>query len=178
MNKTIFLVGYMGAGKSVIGKSLSDSLRYDFYDLDQYIEKLEGEEISEIFKNRNEVYFRKIENKRLLELTKLSGNKIISTGGGTPCFENNIKILNHTPNSISIYLKTSISILIERLYPKRSTRPLISHLDTKEKLKDFISKHLFERSFYYEKSNIVLETKNEEIDVIKEKIIDVLTKID
>ena len=106
---TIFLVGYMGAGKSVIGKSLSNYLDYDFFDLDEYIEKIEGRKISDIFKKNNEVYFRNIENKCLIELSKKSGDKIISTGGGTPCFENNFKILNETPNSKSIYLKTSIN---------------------------------------------------------------------
>tara|TARA_B100000575_G_scaffold294620_1_gene312268 strand:+ start:90 stop:620 length:531 start_codon:yes stop_codon:yes gene_type:complete len=175
---TIFLVGYMGAGKSVIGKSLSNYLDYDFFDLDEYIEKIEGRKISDIFKKNNEVYFRNIENKCLIELSKKSGDKIISTGGGTPCFENNFKILNETPNSKSIYLKTSINNLVERLYQKKHIRPLISHIKSKEKLKEFIGKHLFERSFYYEKSNIIIETSDNNIEAIRDSIINALTKID
>ena len=84
MNKTvntIFLIGYMGAGKTVIGKSLSKKINYKFYDLDNYIEIKEGKKIPEIFNQKNEVYFRKIENKYLDHLSSINEKKIISTGG-------------------------------------------------------------------------------------------------
>ena len=94
MLNTIFLIGYMGAGKSVVGRLLSQINGFNFYDLDEYIEAKEGKKVSEIFNENNEVYFRKIENKYLKEISLLKNNKIISTGGGTPCFQNNFEIIN------------------------------------------------------------------------------------
>ncbi len=171
MNKTIntiFLIGYMGAGKTVIGKSLSKKINYEFYDLDNYIEIKEGKKISEIFNQENEVYFRKIENKYLDYLSSTNGKKIISTGGGTPCFENNLSIIQNSPNSLSIYLKADINTLVKRLNKSVSKRPLISHLKDEDDLRDFITKHLFERSFYYEKSDVKIITNDIETkDIIK-----------
>jgi len=101
----------MGAGKSAIGKSLSKNNGYKFYDLDKYIEEKEGRKISEIFNHNNEVYFRKIENSYLKEISLIKENKIISTGGGTPCFQNNFEIIDNLPNSLSVYLKASVETL-------------------------------------------------------------------
>ena len=75
----------------------------------------EGKKVSEIFNENNEVYFRKIENKYLKEISLLKENKIISTGGGTPCFQNNFEIINESSNSTSIYLKANIDVLVNRL---------------------------------------------------------------
>ena len=116
MNKTfntIFLIGYMGAGKSVIGKSLSKKINYKFYDLDDYIEIKEGKKVSDIFDQENEVYFRKIENKYLDQLSSKKEKKIISTGGGTPCFDNNLDIILNSTNSLSIYLKANVNTLVK-----------------------------------------------------------------
>ena len=96
MAETIFLFGYMGAGKSVIGKSLSKSINYDFYDLDNFIELKEKKKISQIFNDFNEVYFRNLENKYLKTLSQGKEKKIISLGGGTPCFKTNIDVINNT----------------------------------------------------------------------------------
>ena len=171
MNKTvntIFLIGYMGAGKTVIGKSLSKKINYKFYELDNYIEIKEGKKISEIFNQKNEVFFRKIENKYLDHLSSINEKKIISTGGGTPCFENNLSIIQNSPNSLSIYLKADINTLVKRLNKSVSKRPLISHLKDEDDLRDFITKHLFERSFYYEKSDVKIITDDIETkDIIK-----------
>ena len=171
MNKTvntIFLIGYMGAGKTVIGKSLSKKINYKFYDLDNYIEIKEGKKISEIFNQKNEVYFRKIENKYLDYLSSINEKKIISTGGGTPCFENNLSIIQNSTNSLSIYLKANINTLVKRLKKSITKRPLISHLKDEDVLRDFITKHLFERSFYYEKSDVKIITDDIETkDIIK-----------
>ena len=171
MNKTfntIFLIGYMGAGKSVIGKSLSKKINYKFYDLDDYIEIKEGKKVSDIFDQENEVYFRKIENKYLDQLSSKKEKKIISTGGGTPCFDNNLDIIHNSTNSLSIYLKANVNTLVKRLKNSIAKRPLISHLKDDEDLRDFISKHLFERSFFYEKSDVKIITDDIEVnDTIK-----------
>ena len=135
MINTIFLFGYMGAGKTVIGKSLSRSINYEFYDLDNFIELRENKKISEIFSDHNEVYFRKLENKYLKILSQKKEKKIISLGGGTPCFETNIEIITNTPDSITIYLKASVSSLINRLKDGKTKRPIISHLKSVNDLK-------------------------------------------
>lgn len=174
MAETIFLFGYMGAGKSVIGKSLSKSINYDFYDLDNFIELKEKKKISQIFNDFNEVYFRKIENKYLKTLSQRKEKKIISLGGGTPCFENNIDVITNTPNSKTIYLKASVSSLIKRLRDGKNNRPIISHIKSDNDLKDFITKHLFERSFYYEKADFKINTDNLEVNEITNLIKSVL----
>ena len=171
MNKTIntiFLTGYMGAGKTLIGKSLSKKINYKFYDLDNYIEIKEGKKVSEIFNQKNEVYFRKIENKYLNQLSSKNEKKIISIGGGTPCFKNNLNIIQDTSDSLSIYLKANVNTLVSRLKNSINKRPLISHLKDDQELRDFITKHLFERSFYYEKSDIKIKTDDLELnDIVK-----------
>ena len=165
---TIFLLGYMGAGKTLIGRSLSKKLGFKFYDLDNYIEQIEGKKVSDIFNEKNEVYFRKIENKYLHELSLKNEKKIISTGGGTPCFKNNLEIIQTSSNSISIYLKANIETLVKRLLYSIDKRPIISHLKKEDELKEFITKHLFERSFYYEKSDVKIKTDDIELkDIVK-----------
>ena len=175
MTDTIFLIGYMGAGKTVIGKSLSKYINYNFYDLDNFIESMEKKKISEIFNNHNEVYFRKLENKYLKILSEKKESKIISLGGGTPCFKNNIKIIDSTPNSIKIYLKASVDCLIKRLKDGKSKRPLISHIKSKKDLKEFISKHLFDRAYYYENADVKLNVDNLKINEIVSLILNILT---
>ena len=174
MVNTIFLFGYMGGGKTVIGKSLSKSIDYEFYDLDNFIELGEKKKISEIFNDHNEVYFRNLENKYLKTLSQKKEKKVISLGGGTPCFESNIEIITNTPDSTTIYLKASVNSLINRLKNGKTKRPIISHLKSDNDLKDFIKKHLFERSYYYEKAEIKITTDNLEINQINKLIKGVL----
>ena len=169
MMDTIFLIGYMGSGKTVVGRSLSKSINYNFYDLDKFIELNEKKSISEIFTNKNEVYFREIESKYLNQLISIKEKKIISTGGGTPCYSNNIDLINN--NSVSIYLKASVDTLVKRLKDTKINRPLISHLKDTNELKDFISKHLFERNYFYEKAKIKIKTDDLKLDEITNLII-------
>ena len=170
MKKTIFLIGYMGSGKSVIGKKLSNSILYSFYDLDNFITTNEGITINEIFEQKKELYFRKIEREYLNELINKDEHKVISLGGGTPCYSDNMDLILNTSNSDSIYLNRSIDFLVKRLYNKISSRPLISHLKSKEELKEFISKHIFERNQYYLRSKIILNTNNLELDDVVEEL--------
>jgi shikimate kinase len=169
MKNTIFLIGYMGSGKSVIGRELSKAILYSFYDLDNFVTTNEGLTINQIFEQKDELYFRKIERKYLKELIKKDEDKVISLGGGTPCYSNNMDLILKTTNSDSIYLNRPIDFLVDRLFHKISFRPLIAHLKSKEELKEFISKHLFERNQYYSRSKKILKTNNLKIDeVIKE----------
>ena len=174
MKKTIFLIGYMGSGKSVIGRNLSKAISYTFYDLDNFITTKEGLTINEIFEQKKELYFRKIERKYLKELINKDEEKVISLGGGTPCYDNNMEIVLNTVDSDSIYIHRSISFLVDKLYNKIYSRPLIAHLKSKEGLKEFISKHLFERNQYYLRSKKILKTDNSELDQVIHELMDVL----
>jgi len=170
MKRTIFLIGYMGSGKSVIGKELSKRILYTFYDLDYFIEMNEKLSINQIFDQKKELYFREIEKKYLKKLIDKDENKIISLGGGTPCYNNNMDLILNTSNSESIYLKRSVDLLVERLFENLSSRPLISHLKNRNELKEFVSKHLFERNQYYLRSKKILNTKNLELDDVVEEL--------
>ena len=165
----------MGAGKTVIGKSLSKSINYEFYDLDNFIELGEKKKISEIFNDHNEVHFRNLESSYLKTISQKKEKKVISLGGGTPCFETNIEIINNTPDSTTIYLKASVNSIVNRLKDGKNKRPIISHLKSDNDLKDFINKHLFERSFYYEKAKIKITTDDLELNQITKLIKGVLT---
>jgi shikimate kinase len=163
--KKIILVGYMGSGKSTIGKLLADKINFSSYDLDSRIEKDENLSISEIFEQKGELYFRKLERQVFESILDKNQNIVLSLGGGTPCYYNNHELLN-SENVISIYLKASIETLFERLKTEKLTRPLLSNLDEKEK-KEFIAKHLFERSFFYNHANysISVDAKSPEMIV-------------
>ena len=168
-------MGYMGSGKTVVGKHLSKTIDYKFYDLDNFIELNENKKVLDIFHNYNEVYFRKLENKYLRLLSNKTEKKIISLGGGTPCYENNQKIIQNTSNSTSVYLRSTVEELHKRLTLGKSKRPIISHIESSIELKEFIAKHLFERSFYYEKAKLKINTDDLKVSEISEQIEDFLT---
>ncbi|TXE07022.1 AAA family ATPase [Seonamhaeicola algicola] len=148
----LVLIGYMGSGKSSIGKKLAKKLNYDLIDLDDFIEEKEKATVKEIFENKGEIYFRKKEQAYLQELLSADKNIILSLGGGTPCFGDNMEQILKANNTLSIYLKASIPKLAKKLIKKKATRPLIAHIETEEALTEFIGKHLFERIPYYSKA--------------------------
>ncbi|MDX1545073.1 MAG: shikimate kinase [Christiangramia sp.] len=152
----IFLLGYMGSGKSYIGKQLAESLGYLFTDLDEEIEKKENSSIPEIFEKKGEVYFRKLERQMLEKVLLSQTSSIISLGGGTPCYGDNLEIIKKAGDATTVYLKWNIATLTERLFAEKEHRPLISHLEDREKLEEFIRKHLFERGFYYNQSEHII----------------------
>ena len=168
----IILTGYMGSGKTEIGARLSQKLDMKYIDLDQYIEVKEGFSVTELFEKKGNIYFRKVESKYLNEIIK-KDNFIISLGGGTPCYHENHKIFN-VDNNISFYLKHSRKNLSERLFAIKKNRPLISKFESKEKLLEFISKHLFEREFYYSMAENTLTCDDKSIDQISDQIIEIL----
>ena len=165
----IVLIGYMASGKSTIGKLLSQSLFLPFIDLDHYIEKKEGKTISEIFKDKGEIYFRYQEHFYLKELLASKGKFVLSLGGGTPCYAGNMNLISENDKTKSIYLQASIKTLVERLTSKKEKRPLIAELSD-EKLTEFVAKHLFERREFYEQSDY-------KIKVDAKKITEVVTEL-
>jgi shikimate kinase len=170
---TIILIGYMGSGKSTIGQKLSEILKFDFLDLDMYIQNKEGKSIPELFVSKGEIYFRKIES-HYLGAVIAKEHMVVSLGGGTPCYGNNMTAINNLANVKSIYLKASIPDLVERLFNERAERPLISHLKNKDELTEFIGKHLFERSFFYSQADITISVDGKPVDEI---IADIVTKL-
>jgi len=174
MNNPIVLIGYMGSGKSSVAKALSSKLKTNHIDLDQFIQSSEGISISNIFKKKGEINFRKTEREYLENILKSKKYSIISLGGGTPCYFDNIEFINKFSNN-TIFLKTSIYELTERLFIEKDDRPIISHLKSKKNLNDFIAKHLFERSKFYNKSKIVIDTDKKGIEEIVGELLDKLT---
>lgn len=171
MNKVI-LVGYMGVGKSTIGELLSQKLATKFIDLDTEIEKKCDLKIDQIFKLKGEIYFRKIESQVFTNLVKNNQSLIISSGGGTPCYAQNHLLLN-AKNTISIYLKASLPLVLERLNYDKMTRPLIATLP-QEDLKEFVAKHLFERSYFYNQATYTVIVDNKDTTIITEEIVKLL----
>jgi shikimate kinase len=163
----IILLGYMGSGKSTIAKSLKNVFEINAIDLDDYIVEKESVSVSEIFKSKGEVYFRKQENYYLKELLESEKSFILALGGGTPCYANNIELIKK--HSKSFYLKAKIGTLFQRLRLENSSRPLISELND-EKLKEFIAKHLFERVPFYEQANQIITIDEKSVDAIAEEI--------
>lgn len=164
----IVLLGYMASGKSTIGKLLSKQINYPFLDLDEYITQNEKLTIPEIFAQKGEIYFRKKENEYLKEVLQNKQDVILSLGGGTPCYANNMELI-HQQNALSIYLRASIATLTDRIVKHKSTRPLVAFLMDGQ-VPEFIAKHLFERCFFYEQAqktvSIDAKTENEIVQEI------------
>lgn len=160
--RKIILLGYMGCGKSTIANRLSKITEIPFVDLDKSIEERTNLSINEIFNKHGEIYFRKLEREVLIELLKIEHDLIIGLGGGTPCYANNHELLIGA-NIFSIYLKASIATLFERLVSNKSKRPIIADKSDDE-LKEFIAKHLFDRSYYYNqaKYKLVIDGKTKD----------------
>ena len=168
----IILTGYMGCGKTEIGSKISQKLGMKFIDLDKYIEKREGSSITKIFEKKGDIYFRIIESKYLHLIVK-EDDIILSLGGGTPCYHENYKIFN-SDNNISFYLKYSRKNLSKRLFAIKKNRPLISQFKSEDKLLEFVSKHLFEREYYYSMAKNTINCDDKSIDQNSKHIIETL----
>jgi shikimate kinase len=156
----IVLIGYMASGKSTLTKALSQAWDLKSLDLDQTIEEEEGKSIREIIFEKGELYFRKKE-RATLERVLDGDDFVLASGGGTPCYYDNMDLIN--TKATSVYLKQTIPSLYNRLQKDRSKRPLLAHLKD-EDLKEYIAKHLFERSQYYERAHFTLDSKKIEDD--------------
>lgn len=164
MTNNIFLLGYMASGKTTIGKALAKDLQMNFIDLDEFIETKENKSVAQIFDSLGESEFRVLENKYLNELLTFS-NTIFALGGGTPCFYDNIKLIN--ANGLSIYLKVSAIELQQRLQNDSSKRPLIHNLKDEEYM-EFIQQQIGQRESFYLQADII--SVDGDIDKIKASI--------
>jgi shikimate kinase len=172
--KRIILIGYMGAGKTTIGKALSKELGITFYDLDWYIESRMRKTVAQIFAERGEEGFRKMEYNMLHEVAEFE-NVIISCGGGTPCFFDNMDYLNQQGHVI--YLKATPEVLYKHLLMAKVERPLLKD-KSPEELIAYITEHLKGRAPFYEKAKHVLDVNVlDEYDKIKTSVASLCTML-
>ncbi len=152
----VFLVGFMGSGKTTIGKKLANYLKCDFIDLDKLIETKVGMSIVQYFELHGESAFRDLE-REVLQKTDFPENVIIATGGGAPCFGDNMSWMNE--NGLVAYLSLSPKALASRLENSKTDRPLIRNLKGDE-LEGFISAKLAEREPFYNQSKFVVSASD------------------
>ncbi len=169
LSMKVILLGYMTSGKTAVGKTLSKKLFLPFIDLDKYISEKEQLSISEIFKTKGEIYFRKIEHTYLKELLASKENFVLSLGGGTPCYAGNMDLIITNPYTTSIYLEANIPTLVERLQKGKVRRPLVTQLSD-DKLIEFVAKHLFERRNFYLQATYKVQVSNKTISTIVTEI--------
>lgn len=170
--KIIVLVGYMSAGKTTIAKEIANRFKLTYYDTDEIIENTFNQSINNIFDKHGELFFRKIEHQVFSEIMNDKNAVIISTGGGLPCYFNNHEFLKYDHVN-SIYLKYQPQTLVNRLLADKKNRPLINQLSDEELL-EFVSKHLFERNYYYMQAKHILPCDNKSINEILNECISII----
>jgi shikimate kinase len=172
--KRIILIGYMGAGKTTLGKKLAKAMGLTFFDLDWFIENRFCTTVSKLFEERGEEGFRKIEKEMLHEVGEFE-NVVIAAGGGTPCFFDNIAFMNEKADTI--YLKASPEVLYSHLNIGRQKRPLLAD-KSDEEVKAFIVESLKKREPYYMQArhivNIDLLTSNRRVQEAVDRIISIV----
>lgn len=172
----IILIGYMGAGKTTVGKALAKALNVSFYDLDWYIETRMRRTVKQIFDQEGEKGFRRIEHNMLHEVAEFE-NVVLSCGGGTPCFYDNIDYMN--AQGQVVYLKASPEVLYEHLKMGKGVRPLLLN-KTPEEVRQFIVEQLAYREQFYSKARYTLDINlldnHHKISVTVSELIEKLNK--
>lgn len=161
----IFLIGFMGSGKSYVGRNLAPLLGFDYIDVDKFIEEKEGLTIKEIFEQKGEDYFRLLE-KNFIQEVDSEQNIVISTGGGAPCFFDNMEVMNK--KGLTIYLNRNKEKTIWRLLKGQYKRPLIAAL-SQDELEKFYDERLESRKTFYEKAKLHVGDAdvNEILEILK-----------
>lgn len=163
----IFLIGFMGSGKSHWGNVLSKKLSIPFFDLDEKIEEHAGETIPQIFAQHGEEQFRLLEKEVLYLLTESHESFVMATGGGTPCFYNNIDYLKK--NGTVVWFNCSVDCLYQRLVKEKDKRPLIRSVDD-DQLKSFIVKKFSNRKIFYQQADVVINEDDIRLEKLVERI--------
>ncbi len=153
----IFLIGFMGSGKTHWGKQLAERLQLPFFDLDEVVMQAEKKTVPEIFNTNGEEYFRLKEKEMLEKLVDENESMVVSCGGGTPCFFNNIEFMKKY--GTVVWLNTHVNILLQRLIKERDERPLLKDISD-EGLRSYIIRKLNERRIYYEQADVTIDKED------------------
>lgn len=172
MQSSIFLIGFMGSGKSFLGKELAKSLSIDFIDLDHSFVEQNGLSINEFFEQFGETAFREQES-ILLKNTDIKKKQVVSTGGGTPCFFDNMEWMNF--NGTTIFLNASADLLVQRLDKEKMHRPLLKSLSYSQ-LGEFIEKKIEERLAFYNQAKYIINFEQNNEHTVLEKLIQIAQK--
>jgi shikimate kinase len=163
----IYLIGFMGCGKTHWGQLLSQKLDIPFFDLDQQIIEKEEKEIAQIFEEDGEEYFRLLEKDVLHLLTENHQSFVMSSGGGTPCFYNNIDYMKR--QGTTVWINCSVDCLYDRLIKEKNTRPMIKDLSD-DQLRSFIIKKLGDRKIFYQQAGITINEEELTIDKLLQEV--------
>ncbi|MBN2668646.1 MAG: shikimate kinase [Bacteroidales bacterium] len=166
----VFLVGFMGSGKSTYGPKLAEKLEFDFIDTDELIETVEQLSVNQIFAFKGEEYFRQKENEILQHLSSKK-NLVIATGGGMPCHNDNMEKMRAI--GLTVYLKAGLGCIMQNLLKDKGKRPLIDGVNPSE-LADFISDKLDDRKPCYQTAQLTIVSKglksNDLFELVKQNI--------
>jgi shikimate kinase len=166
----IYLIGFMGSGKSTTGRKIASSLRWSFIDTDRLIEEQNGLSVAELFTLRGEQYFREAERKALMTASARS-RTVVACGGGTPCSEENIGIMIET--GVILYLKLPVDILVSRLEKSKTVRPLLvnnGETDLKERVMELLEK----RIWWYEQADIITDGQSTTIEKLTGQLAEII----
>ena len=163
----IFLIGFMGSGKSHWGRLLSEKLGIRFFDLDEQVVDHAGKPIVEIFDTEGEEQFRLMEKDVLHIITESHDSFVMACGGGSPCYFNNIDYMNQS--GTTVWINTPIDTLFNRLVDEKEKRPLIRELSDQQ-LKNFIHKKFADRRIYYEQADLTVDEEPVQLDSLIEKV--------
>ena len=166
--KLVFITGFMGCGKTTQGKKLAKAMGYFFIDLDDYITNKYDKEITELFQEIGEEEFRKIETEALKECIQDNMKALIATGGGAPCFNDNLKVMSE--NGKVVYLKMEAEALYNRLFNAKNDRPLLNDKSNMEMLL-YIENLLKNREAFYNQAHIITSGVTVDIEALKTQIL-------
>lgn len=166
--KIIFFIGFMGAGKTTIGKRFAQAYDYQFVDADQALEALLNTTVKTIFDLEGEEAFRNYEADWLKGLS-VQKDTVVALGGGTPCFKSNMELIKK--RGVSFYLKTDVAVLVDRLIQTETARPVIDFVKhDKEQLKRLVKSILAEREPFYKQADFTVDSETISMDQLQEKL--------
>ncbi len=163
----IFLIGFMGSGKTHWGRLLSEKLGIRFFDLDEQVMEHAGKSVVEIFATEGEEQFRLMEKDVLHIITESHDSFVMACGGGSPCYFNNIEYMNQS--GTSVWINAPLDVLFQRLLSEKDKRPLIKDLSD-EQLRNFIAKKFSDRKIYYEQADVTVDEEPVQLDGLINKI--------
>ena len=164
----VFLIGFMGCGKTHWGRQLAETMGVPFFDLDEKLAEKEGKTITQIFEDEGEEYFRLLEKDVLHLLTESHETFIMACGGGTPCFYNNIDYMN--AQGKTVWINCSVECLHRRLVKERSSRPLLKDLSDND-LRSYIIKKFGDRKIFYQQARLIIREEEMTLQGLADRII-------